>query len=113
MATEDDVRTICLSLPETSERLTWGTPGFRVHEKLFARLRESPDALVVWRPSTEDRDSLIAADPDLFFTTPHYDGHASVLVRLDVVGVERLRELLTEAWDTRAPVRLVRQVRGG
>jgi len=113
IATEDDVRSICLALPETSERLTWGTPGFRVRERLFARLRESPDALVVWRPSLQDRESLIAADPDVFFTTPHYDGHASVLVRLEVVAVDHLRELLIEAWETRAPVRLLRQVRGG
>lgn len=113
MATEDDVRSICLSLPETSERLTWGTPGFRVRERLFARLRESPDVLVVWRPSLEERESLVAADPDVFFTPPHYDGHASVLVRLKVVGLDHLRELLTEAWETRAPARLLRQVRGG
>lgn len=106
MATVDDVRTTCLSLPETSERLTWGTPGFRVRDELFARLREAPDALLVRRPSVEDRDSLIAADPDVFLTTPHDAGHASVLVRLDVVEVDHLRELLTEAMggqSTRPP----------
>lgn len=113
MATEDDVRTTCLSLPETSERLTWGTPGFRVRDKLFARLWETPDVLVLWRPGVEDRDALIADDPEVFSTTPHFSGHPSVLVRLEVVEVDHLRELLTEAWETRAPVRLRRRLRDG
>ena len=106
MATEDDVRRIALSLPATSERPTWGTPGFRVGDKLFARIRENPDALVLWRPSVEDRDALIAADPATFFTTDHYAGHASVLVRLAEVDAAELRELLVEAWLCRAPARL-------
>jgi len=106
MATEDDVRRIALSLPETTERPTWGTPGFRVRDKLFARIREDPDALVLWRPSVEDRDALIAADPATFFTTDHYARHASVLVHLAEVDAAELRELLVEAWLCRAPARL-------
>lgn len=106
MATEEDLRRIALSLPETSERLTWGTPGFRVKDKLFARIREDPDALVLWRPSVEDRDALIAGDPETFFTTAHYAGHASVLLRLPAVDADELRELLVEAWQVRAPARL-------
>ncbi len=106
MATEEDVRRIALSLPETSERLTWGTPGFRVKDRLFARIREDPDALVLWRPSVEDRDALIAGDPETFFTIAHYAGHASVLLRLPAVDPGELRELLVEAWVCRAPARL-------
>jgi hypothetical protein len=62
--------------------------------------------LVCWRDSLEVREVLLAADPWTFFTTDHYAGHASVLVRLDRVELDELSELLIEAWDARAPKRL-------
>jgi hypothetical protein len=105
MASEDDVRTIALSLPETEERPSYGTPGFRVKDRLFARIRE-PGVLVVFCADEGEKDFLLRAEPEKFFTTPHYDGHASVLVRLEAVGREELRELLTDAWRVRAPKRL-------
>jgi len=105
MATEDDVRTIALSLPETEERPSYGTPGFRVKDRLFARIRE-PGVLVVFCADEGEKDFLLRAEPEKFFTTPHYDGHASVLVRLGAVDREELRELLTDAWRVRAPKRL-------
>ena len=53
-----------------------------------------------------EKEALIAADPETFFTTPHYDGHPMVLVRFDAVDVDELTELLTDAWRMRAPKRL-------
>jgi len=105
MASEDDVRAIALSLPETEERRSYGTPGFRVKDRLFARIRE-PGVLVVWCADEGEKDFLIRAEPEKFFTIPHYDGHPSVLVRLDAVERDELAELLTDAWRTRAPRRL-------
>jgi hypothetical protein len=105
VATEDDVRAIALSLPETVERPSYGTPGFRVKDRLFARLRE-PGVLVVWVADEGEKDFLIRAEPEKFFTTPHYDGYPSVLVRLGAVEREELAELLTDAWRVRAPKRL-------
>jgi hypothetical protein len=105
MASEDDVRTIALSLPETEERPSYGTPGFRVKDRLFARIRE-PGVLVVWCADEGEKDFLIRAEPEKFFTIPHYDGYPSVLVRLDAVDRDELAELLTDAWRTRAPKRL-------
>jgi len=102
VATEDDVRRIALSLPETTERPSYGTPGFRVKDKLFSRIRED-GALVLWVEDLGEKDALVQADPAKFFTTPHYDGYASVLVRLDAVDVEELTELLSDAWRVRAP----------
>ncbi len=64
--------------------------------------------LVRWRESLEDREALLASDSEKFFTTDHYNGYASVLVRLDRVEVEELSELLTEAWEARAPKRLTK-----
>ena len=103
--TEDDVRTIALSLPETEERPSYGTPGFRVKDRLFARIRET-GVLLVWCADEAEKDFLIRAEPEKFFTTPHYDGHPSVLVRLDTIGRDELTELLTDSWRVRAPKRL-------
>lgn len=105
MATEDDVRRIALALPETEERSSYGTPGFRVKDRLFARIREE-GVLVVWVADEAEKDFLLRADPDTFFTIPHYDGHASVLVRLAAVDAGELAELLTDAWRARAPKRV-------
>ena len=105
MATESDVREIALSLPETEERPSYGTPGFRVKDKLFARIRE-PGVLVLRLTDEGEKDFLLRAEPDKFFTTPHYDGYPHVLVRLGAVDGEELRELLTDAWRVRAPKRL-------
>ena len=75
MVTEDDVRRVALSLPATTEKPSYGTPGFRVKDKLFARIREEGDVLVVWCEDLGEKDGLIASEPEKFFTTPHYDGH--------------------------------------
>jgi len=108
VATEDDVRRLALALPATTEKPSYGTPGFRVKDKLFARMRDEPDVLVVWVPDLEDKDALIASEPDRFFTTPHYDGHPTVLVRLGNISVAELDELLTDAWRTRASKKLLK-----
>ena len=106
MVTEDDVRAVALSLPETTERPSYGMPGFRVRDKLFARIREEGDVLVVWCCDLDEKEGLIASDPGKFFTTPHYDGHPTVLVRFGAVELDELTELLTESWRIRAPKKL-------
>ncbi|HKY68896.1 MAG TPA: MmcQ/YjbR family DNA-binding protein [Acidimicrobiales bacterium] len=106
MVTEEDVRRIALSLPATTEKPSYGQPGFRVKDKLFARIREEGDVLVLWVDSVEEKEALIAAEPATFFTTPHYDGHPLVLVRFSAVDPDELTELLTDAWYVRAPERL-------
>jgi len=107
MATEDDVRRIALSLPETSERLYNRLPGFQVRKQLFIRIHELDDALLVSCANLEERDELLAAEPDKFFITPHYDGYPAVLVRLGEVDREELSELITESWRLNAPKRLL------
>jgi hypothetical protein len=52
------------------------------------------------------KQTLIAASPEVYFTTPHFDGYPAVLVRLDAIAVEELAELITDAWLARAPKRL-------
>ena len=106
MVTEDDVRRVALSLPSTTEKPSYGTPGFRVKDKLFARIREEGD-LLVWVSDLGEKEALIAAEPKKFVTTPHYDGHPTVLLRFRAVGVKELTELLAESWRIRAPKGLV------
>jgi hypothetical protein len=52
------------------------------------------------------KEAVLASDPDVFFTTPHFDGYPAILVRLDRIAAPELEELLVEAWLCRAPRRL-------
>lgn len=110
--TLDDVRRISMSLPEAAERPSYGSPAWRVRDRAFARLRqehdvaEDGDVLVVWVAGLDEKEALIASEPDVFFTVAHYDGHATVLVRLKAIAEDELTELLTDAWRLRAPGKL-------
>ena len=120
MATWDDVRQIALGLPEAEERLSRDTRQWRVKDKLFVwerPLRKSDlQALGDAAPTgpilgvrTEHlvaKEAILQSDPAVFFTTPHFDGYPAVLVQLDRIGVEELREVIVEAWLARAPKRL-------
>ena len=109
MATEDDVRRIALSLPETTEKPWFNTPGFRVKDKGFLRIRtEAEGDLVVFVSDLGEKDALLASDPAKFFTTPHYDGYPAVLVDLAAIDVDELRELITDSWRLKAPKRVLK-----
>lgn len=106
MITEDDIRRIALTLPATTEKPSYGTPGFRVKDELFARIRDEGDLMI--RVADEDeKRAMVEHEPNKFFTTPHYDGYASVLVLFGGVEVDELTELLTEAWRLCAPRKLL------
>jgi hypothetical protein len=111
VVTEADVRRIALALPETTERPSYGTPAFRVKDRPFARLHQDGRSLVVWCAHLAEKESLIDSDPEVFFTTPHYDGHPLVLVRMSAIGPEQLEALLADAWYVRAPARVRAAVR--
>jgi hypothetical protein len=113
VASEDDVRRIALALPQAYEQPAYGTPSWRTKPRMFARMHEQPGLLVCWVPDLGDTQALLDEDPDLFSTTPHYDGHPVVLVRLAAVDQSRLTELLTDAWRCRAPARAVREWEAG
>lgn len=106
-----DIRRIALGLPGTSEQESYGgRPSWRTKPRMFTWVREDPEALVVWVESVEERDALIAAEPEKFFTTSHYDGQPIVLVQLDAVDVDEATELVTESYRLRAPASLVKQL---
>lgn len=123
MASWDDVRRIALSLPETSEQLSWGLPGWKVKGKGFAWERPlrradfealgdaAPDGPILgaYVADVGVKEALINDEPDVYFTTPHFDGFAAILVRLDRIPVPDLTELIVEAWLLRAPKRLAKE----
>jgi hypothetical protein len=106
MVTEKAVRKLALALPETSEKPCYGTPGFYVRRKLFARLLPDGVTLAV-RVALEEREALLAVAPDVFFLTPHYEGWPMVLVNLARVDRADLEERLVEAWRFTAPEKLL------
>ena len=120
MATWEDVRRIALALPETGEKLSWGTPAWQVKGKGFVwdrPLRKSDLAalgvdeqegpILGVRVADEGvKHALIADDPAVYFTIPHFDGYPAVLVRLDRIDVPELEEVITEAWLLKAPKKL-------
>ena len=94
-------------LPEVEESTWFRTPCLRVRKKSFCRMKEDGETLVVRVVDLEDKEALLRAQPDVFFTTPHYDGYAYVLVRLAAVERGQLDELIEDAWRLLAPKRLV------
>jgi hypothetical protein len=105
-----DIRRIALGLPGAYEQESYGgQPSWRTKARMFTWILPDPEALMVWVESVEEKNELIAAEPGKFFTTPHYDGYAAVLVRLDVVDAIEALELITESWRLRAPKSLVKQ----
>src|SRR5690348_6777559 len=120
MATWDDVRRLVADLPETAEGTSHGTMAWKVKGRLMvwerplrgadlAALGDAAPAGEILGASVADegaKQALIADRPDVYFTTPHFDGYAAVLVLLDAIGGDELEELITEAWLVRAPKRL-------
>jgi hypothetical protein len=107
MVSEEDVRRVALSLPGVAEQPYNRLPGFRARGKLFARVHELPDAILVSCVDLGERDGLVASEPDKFFITPHYRGYPAMLVRLSSIDLAELTELLTESWRLNASARLV------
>jgi hypothetical protein len=120
MADLDDVRRIALSLPETSETASRdGHAHWQVKDKLFVwerPLRQSdlralgdaaPEGTILGArvPDEGAKQALVAAAPELYFTTPHFNGYPAVLVQLGEIPLDELEELVVEAWLNRAPVR--------
>lgn len=109
MVTEAFIRKTALALPGAYEQPSHeGRPSWRTKPRMFAWIRSEPTALVVWVDSLDAKDALIATQPEVFFTTPHYDGYAIVLIRMSKISQKQARAALEESWRLRAPKSLVR-----
>jgi hypothetical protein len=121
MADADDVRALALGLPHVVEVTSDGF-DFRVANKGFVwsypeRRPGKPrlirtDIAVLFVGDEAEKQALLLGEPGVFFTTSGYDGWPLVMLRLAEVDVERLRELVTDAWLMRAPTALVGQIAG-
>ncbi|ADI04006.1 hypothetical protein SBI_00885 [Streptomyces bingchenggensis BCW-1] len=109
MTTSDDVRAIALSLPETTEKIAWSMPTFRVAGKMFATLPENETSMAVRCPK-EERDELVLAEPEKFWIASHEASFAWVRVRLAALDdMDELRDILVDSWQQAAPPRLLEE----
>ena len=116
MVDADDVRRLALALPDVVEIDSDGF-DFRVAGKGFVwsyperrpgeRRRIRTDIAVLYVGDEAEKQALLLGEPERFFTTPSYDGMPLVMLRLEKVDLERLEELVTDAWRMRAPDTLV------
>lgn len=124
MAGWEHVSDACLALPEAGEtRSGQGQRQWQVRGKTFAwerplRRRDLEElgadaptgpVLAASVPDEGAKRALVAEEPDVYFTTHHFDGYAAVLVRLEAIDRPALAELVGEAWACRAPKRLLAQ----
>jgi len=130
VATWADVERIALDLPETGEGTSrslrqwqvkgkgfvWERPLRRAdHEALGDAAPDGP-ILGAWVEHLVAKEALLADESGPYFTTPHFDGYAAILVPLDAIELDDLEELIVEAWLARAPKRLAKEwlnTRGG
>jgi hypothetical protein len=125
MATMADLDELALSLPQTTKEVSAdGRPEYLVHGKLFCchrsrrkdavdeRTGERLDDVLMFRvPDLDMKELLLADERGIYFTTPHFDGYAAVLVRIpDLARLDRdeLHDLVAEAWLTRAQKRVAK-----
>ncbi|MEU9283587.1 MmcQ/YjbR family DNA-binding protein [Streptomyces sp. NPDC048275] len=107
MPDAEDVRRIALSLPDTTEKIAWSMPTFRVAGKMFATLPEDETSIAVRCPKDE-RDELALAEPAKFWIADHEAVFAWVRVRLAALeDGDELRDILADSWRQSAPSRLL------
>jgi hypothetical protein len=124
VATLDDVAVMALALPGVTEAERHGNRTWFVAGKAFAWDRpfskadirrfgsESPPdgpILAVRVGDLGEKEAVLAAHPDAFFTIPHFDGYAAVLIQLPDVSADALREAITDGWLACAPPGLAGQ----
>jgi len=107
------VRQICLSLPETSERLSHGEPTFFVHKKvfvMFANNHHDDGHVAVWLPVPPGlRESLIESSPAIYFRPPYVGHRGWVGIELGRVSDDDLAYHINVAWELIAPKRLLKK----
>jgi hypothetical protein len=125
MATMADLDELAMAMPlVTKEVSDDGRPAYHVHGKLFCFHRgRRPDAIdeatgerledvLMFRVADQDeKELLLGGRPDVFFTTPHFNGYPAVLVRigdLERMDVEELQDIVIDAWVTRAHKRVAK-----
>lgn len=97
-----DVCKLALKLTGVERSTSYGTAALKVRGKLMARLKEDGETLVL-KTTFDDRQRLLAAQPDVFYLTDHYVSYPWILVRLPLIDGAFFSELITEAWRLAGP----------
>ena len=97
IAAFEEVRRIALALDNVEEGTSYGTRAFKVGGELFVRMHQDGESLVV-RTDFEQREELMAADPETYYITDHYLNYEWILIRLSCVQPDALRDLVRMAW---------------
>jgi hypothetical protein len=96
-----DVRKIALTLEGVEDATAYGSPCFKVNGRILAGIpinkQAEPNSLMIRMP-VDQRDAMIAEEPDVYYVKPHYEPYPCLLVRLPKVHRDALRDLLTGAW---------------
>src|SRR5436190_17711703 len=94
----ETVREIALALPKVEDGLSYGAPALKVNGKhLFVRLRDELDAIVL-KTTFDEREELMATDPDVYFITDHYLNYEYVLVNLKNVSLDALTDMIRRSY---------------
>ncbi len=97
---------LATQLPGVEESTWWRGPALKVGKKGFARLRVEAEGGLVLLCDPEEKEALLASGDPAYYTTAHYDGYPYILIDLDRVDLDQLRELLDAAWWLSAPAKL-------
>lgn len=102
----ETVRELALALPEVEETSA-GRPTFRVRGKLFAWIaRERDGGGLAVRVDRDEKQMLLDSNPDVYFSSAHYEGYPGIQIRLELIERDELAERLEDAWLIQAPKRL-------
>ncbi len=105
--TLEQLRKILLSYPDVQEAPSYCTPGFRVRKKLLARINAKENALVLEVADLDVQETLMLANPKVFFTTAHYEGTPYVLARLNEMRRADIEDVFEVAWRAAASKKTV------
>jgi hypothetical protein len=114
MPTYDEIERFAVTLPETVVAASYGgSPAVKVNKRWLCQLSEkrsdpTGEVLILRVADLGEKEALLASDPAVFFTSAHYDGYPTVLVRLGRVDDDEIRELLLESWTAIAPKRAIK-----
>lgn len=92
-----------LELPDVAVDSWYRTPALKVRGKGFVRLKEDARSVVILVETLEEKEMLLASNPELYFTEDHYNGDAMVLAHLSKLRVAEAKKRLLQAWRTKAP----------
>jgi hypothetical protein len=103
-----EVRAFMKAFPQTVETTSYGTPAFKVNKKLLLRLKEDGQTLVL---HSDDRDIFLEKDASVFFITEHYANYPYVLVGLNKIRKDKLKEAILQSWKELAPKKVLEEYR--